>query len=113
LVPLDEAQAREVAGKLRKKGIKTVAVCFGELLMPTVPHERRMKEILEEELPGVRVSTSSEILPEIFEHDRFSTTVANAVLAPLVGDCVHDLGNNLRAGGYAGDLRCCTPAGAP
>jgi len=103
LVPLDEAQAREVAGKLRKKGIKTVAVCFANSYANGV-HERRMKEILEEELPGVRVSTSSEILPEIFEHDRFSTTVANAVLAPLVGDYVQELGNNLRAGGYAGDL---------
>ncbi|MFM8896361.1 MAG: hydantoinase/oxoprolinase N-terminal domain-containing protein [Actinomycetales bacterium] len=103
LVPLDEAQAREVAGKLRKKGIKTVAVCFANSYA-NGDHERRMKEILEEELPGVRVSTSSEILPEIFEHDRFSTTVANAVLAPLVGDYVQELGNNLRAGGYAGDL---------
>lgn len=103
LIPLDEGQAREVAGKLRKKGIKTVAVCFANSYANGA-HERRMKEILEEELPGVRISTSSEILPEIFEHDRFSTTVANAVLAPLVGDYVQELGNNLRAGGYAGDL---------
>lgn len=103
LTPLDEAEAREVAAKLRKKGIKTVAVCFANSYANGA-HEKRMKEILEEELPGVRISTSSEILPEIFEHDRFSTTVANAVLAPLVGDYVHELGNNLRSGGYTGDL---------
>ena len=103
LTPLDEHEAREVANKLRKKDVKTVAVCFANSYSSGV-NERRMKEILEEELPGVRVSTSSEILPEIFEHDRFNTTVANAVLAPLVGDYVRELGQNLKAGGYTGDL---------
>ena len=103
IVPLDEAEARELAVRLRNKGVKTVAVCFANSYSNGA-HERRMKEILEEELPGVRVSTSSEVLPEIFEHDRFNTTVANAVLAPLVGDYVHELGENLKAGGYEGDL---------
>lgn len=101
--PLDEAEARAVAAKLRKKAIQTVAVCFANSYA-SGDHERRMKEILEEELPGVRISTSSEILPEIFEHDRFNTTVANAVLAPLIGDYVAELEANLKAGGYTGDL---------
>ncbi len=103
LTPLDEHEAREVAVKLRKKGVKTVAVCFNNSYANGA-NEHRMKEILEEELPGVRISTSSEILPEIFEHDRFNTTVANAVLAPLVGDYVRELGQNLKEGGYTGDL---------
>jgi N-methylhydantoinase A len=63
-----------------------------------------MRAILEEELPGVTISTSSEVLPEIFEHERFSTTVANAVLAPLVGDYTNRLGDELAHRGYAGDL---------
>jgi N-methylhydantoinase A len=67
-------------------------------------NERRMKEILEEELPGVSVSTSSEILPEIFEHERFSTTVANAVLSPLVVGYTTRLGERLAEAGYDGDL---------
>ena len=67
-----------------KYEIQTVAVCFVNSYANPA-HELRMREILEEELPGVDVSTSSEVLPEIFEHERFSTTVANAVLAPLVG----------------------------
>ena len=62
---------------------KTVAVCFVNAYANPV-NEIRMREILEEELPGVFVSTSSETLPEIFEFERFSTTVANAVLSPLV-----------------------------
>lgn len=103
LAEVDEAEAREVAARLRKKGVKTVAVCFVNSYASDA-NERRMKEILEEELPGVRISTSSEVLPEIFEHDRFNTTVANAVLAPLVGDYVQELSDNLASGGYAGDL---------
>jgi N-methylhydantoinase A len=63
-----------------------------------------MREILEEELPGVLISTSSDVLPEIFEHERFSTTVANAVLAPLVGEYTRRLDERLSEGGYVGDL---------
>ena len=46
----------------------------------------RMKQILEEEMPGMPVSTSSGVLPEIFEHERFSTTVVNAALSPVLVD---------------------------
>ena len=72
-----------------------------------------MREILEEELPGVTVSTSSEVLPEIFEHERFSTTVANAVLSPLIAGYVSRLAGPAR--GAAATLAtscCCTPAAA-
>jgi N-methylhydantoinase A len=100
---LDEGEAREVARILRRKQIQTVAVCFmNSYINPS--HERRMREILQEELPGVTVSTSSEILPEIFEYDRTSTTVANAVLGPLVTGYVNRLEEQLRADGYDGDL---------
>jgi len=103
ITPLDEAGAREVARLLRRKQIQTVAICFLNSYVNSA-HEKRMREILEEELPGVSVSTSSEILPEIFEYDRASTTVANAVLAPLVSGYVNRLEEQLRADGYDGDL---------
>lgn len=103
ITPLDEAGAREVARILRRKQIQTVAVCFMNSYVNRA-HEQRMREILEEELPGVSVSTSSEILPEIFEYDRASTTVANAVLAPLVSGYVNRLEEQLRVDGYDGDL---------
>ena len=45
-----------------------------------------------------------EVLPEIFEHERFSTTVANAVLSPLVGGYVSRLADELEERGYKGDL---------
>jgi N-methylhydantoinase A len=103
LEPLDEVGARQIAAALRERGVETVAVCFVNAYANDV-HERRMAEILRDELPGVAVSTSAETLPEIFEHERFSTTVANAVLAPLVSGYVQRLSDRLQQGGYGGDL---------
>ena len=102
-IPLDEADAREKARILRKRGVKAVAVCFmNSFINPD--HETRTKEILEEELPGVEITTSSETLPEIFEHERFSTTVVNAILSPVVGGYVARMNEALQQGGYASDL---------
>ena len=103
LEPLDELGAREVGRVLRKRGISTVAVCFiNSFANPA--NEERMRAILEEELDGGSISISSEVLPEISEHERFSTTVANAALSPLIGSYVEQLDTELRRGGYAGDL---------
>ena len=101
--PLDEADAREKARILRKRGVDAVAVCFmNSFINPA--HEARMKEILIEELPGVEITTSSETLPEIFEHERFSTTVVNAILSPVVGGYVKRMNDALQEGGYTSDL---------
>lgn len=103
LTTLDEAEARRAAGILRRKGVETIAVCFINA-HANPANERRMREILNEEHPEARVCCSSEILPEIFEHERFSTTAANAVLAPLVSGYVNRLADRLKDGGYDGDL---------
>ena len=100
---LDEDDVREVARILKRREIETVAVCFINAFA-NPEHERRAAEILREELDGVSVTTSSEVLPEIFEHERFSTTVANAVLSPLVGGYVKRLAEELEERGYQGDL---------
>src|SRR5919205_673797 len=103
LEEVDETEAREVARVLRKREVRTVAVCFANAYANPA-NEDRMREILEEELPGVNVTTSSEVLPEIFEHERFSTTVANAVLSPLVSGYVQRLQSRLAEVGYGGDV---------
>lgn len=103
VTPLDEAEAREVARILKKRGVQAVAVCFMNSFINPV-NELRMREILEDELPGVEISTSSETLPEIFEHERFSTTVVNAILSPVVGGYVERMNSELQAGGYKSDL---------
>jgi N-methylhydantoinase A len=101
--PLDEDEARAVARTLGRRGIEAIAVCFINSFM-NPEHEDRMREILLEELSDVIVSTSSEVLPEIFEHERFSTTVVNTCLTPVVGPYVRRLSDGLRDRGYRGDL---------
>lgn len=103
LEPLDEVGARKVARILRDRGIATVAVCFANS-HANPQNEIRMCEILREEMPEAYVTASSEVLPEIFEHERFSTTVANAVLAPKVSGYVNALQSELAGDGYANDL---------
>lgn len=103
VTPLDEAQAREIARVIRKRGVKTIAVCFVNAFANPV-NERLMRDILKEELPDAVISLSSEIMPEIFEHERFSTTVANAVLAPVAGAYAKRLEKRMAEGGYTEDV---------
>jgi N-methylhydantoinase A len=103
VTPLDEAEAREVARILKRRGVLAVAVCFINAYVNGA-HERRMKEILQEALPGIPISTSSGVLSEIFEHERFSTTVANAALSPVIVDYTSRLGKRLQQDGYQRDL---------
>ncbi|MDR6951301.1 N-methylhydantoinase A [Ancylobacter sp. 3268] len=100
---LDEDAAREVARILKKRGVAAVAVCFMNAYLNGA-NERRMREILKEAMPDIPVSISSQVLPEIFEHERFSTTVANAVVSPVVVDYTTRLGDRLAEGGYTRDL---------
>ncbi len=103
LEPVNEDEAREVARIIRKRGVNTIAVCFANAFASPV-NEERMRDILKEELPDANISLSSEIMPEIFEHERFSTTVANAVLAPVVGEYTGRLEERMAAGGYKEDV---------
>lgn len=103
VTPLDEAEAREVARVLKRRNVAAVAICFMNAYMNGA-HERRVKQILQEEMPGIPISTSSDVLPEIFEHERFSTTVVNAALSPVVVDYTTRLGERLQKDGYQRDL---------
>ncbi|WFR99079.1 hydantoinase/oxoprolinase family protein [Rhizobium tumorigenes] len=103
LEALNEDDAHRVAAILKKRGIKSIAVCFMNSYVNGA-NERRMRDILKASMPEVPVSISSEVMPEIFEHERFSTTMANAVCAPVVVDYVSRLGEKLAAAGYTRDL---------
>jgi N-methylhydantoinase A len=87
LRPLDEDDARDVAARLRATGVESVAVC---LLHSYVHpgHERALGGILAEELPGVAISLSSEILREQREYERTATTVVNAYVRPLMSSYI-------------------------
>ena len=81
LAPLDDASLEAAVAAVEEAEVEAVAVCL--LFAFAHPeHERRVGEALREALPDVYVSLSSEVLPEFREYERFSTTTADAYLAP-------------------------------
>lgn len=83
VLPLDERSVREAAARLRAEDVESVAVCLLHSYA-SPEHEQRVGAILAEELPGVPVSLSAEVAPELREYLRASTTVINAVIRPIV-----------------------------
>ena len=103
LVPLDEGAVRQAADHFRREGVAAVAVAFLHSYANPV-HERRAREILREELPGVAVSLSSEVLPVYREYERAITTVLNAYVTPRVSTYIDNLQNSLRTFGSSASL---------
>lgn len=103
LMELNEEEARDLARILKKRGVEAVAICFVNAYT-NGQNELKMKEILQKELPGVYICTSSETLPEIFEHERMSTTIVNAVLGPILNTYINNLTLEMRDKGYKGDV---------
>ncbi|MGE0141589.1 MAG: hydantoinase/oxoprolinase family protein, partial [Ilumatobacteraceae bacterium] len=103
IAPLDTEEAHAVIEVLRRRGIETVAICFLNSYVNPV-HEREMQELVTAALPGVAVSVSSTVLPEIMEHERFSTTVVNALLSPLIERYTSSLERELVDAGYRGKI---------
>lgn len=94
VTPLDEDSVRLAARAFRRAGVRAVAVCFlFSFLRPD--HERRAREILAEEMPGVYVTISSDVCPEFREFERTSTVVISAYLQPIVESYVARLSNRL------------------
>jgi 5-oxoprolinase (ATP-hydrolysing) len=103
LRPLDEDEVRARARRLRELEVESVAVCL--LHAHRSPgHERRIGEILREELPGLPVSLSSEILREQQEYERTATTVVNAYVRPLMERYIDDIRGGLDALGVEAPL---------
>ena len=100
---LDEAGLRAIAIKLRDQGVRAVAVSFLHSYI-NGSHERQARDILLEEIPDAYMSLSSDILPEIREFERTSTTVANAYLGPVLDRYLSALAERLEAFGYGGPL---------
>jgi N-methylhydantoinase A len=83
-VPLDLEAVDRVLDRIAGEDVEALAICFlYSFLHPE--HERLVVERARRRLPGVAVSASSEVLPELREYERLSTTVANAYLLPRMG----------------------------
>ncbi|WP_241667020.1 hydantoinase/oxoprolinase family protein [Muricoccus nepalensis] len=100
LLPLDEDAVREAVRRLRAEGIESLAIGFLHAFVNPA-HERRAAEIVREEWPGLPVSLSSEVSPEMREWERFSTTAANAYVQPLMATYLGRLRDGLGEAGFA------------
>ncbi len=95
---LDERALRQTLRELSPRGLESIAVCLlFSFLHPQ--HEARVREIVAEELPGCAISLSSEVLPQIREYYRLSTTVINAYLQPILARYIASLDRRLGEAG--------------
>ncbi len=110
LTPLDAAQLRTAAAEVPDRPDIAIAICFLHSYA-NAAHERAAKAAIEAVRPGRYVCTSAEVLPQFREYERFSTTVLNAYIGPLMGRYLEALKNNLGIRGYTKDVFIMTSNG--
>ncbi len=103
ITPLDEDAVRTVALKLKEEGVEAIAVCLLHSYA-NQDHERRIGKILNEVMPEVAISLSSDIVPEFREYFRASTAVVNSSITPIVGQYLSSIEERLRADGLESEL---------
>ncbi len=108
-VPLDEKDVQVAIERLKAEGIESVAVCLLNAYVNPA-HEQRIGEMLRD-AGSWFVTLSSEVLPEIREYERTSTTVVNAYILPVVQTYLRGLREKLRGAGIDAPLRIMQSAG--
>jgi N-methylhydantoinase A len=103
VTPLDERSLGDAIAAVRASGATSVAVCFLHSYLNPV-HELAAVERLARELPGASISRSSDVLPQIKEYERVSTTIVNAYVGPLVRHYLTNLEQRLAEAGFKGSL---------
>ena len=103
-VPLDAASLDPVIAMLRAENVASVAICLLHSYANS-DHEQAVAAAVRDALPDVAISVSSEILPEIKEYPRTSTTVINAYVQPIVRAYITALDARLRALGIEAPLQ--------
>ncbi len=104
LTPLDEDDLRAKLRRLRAQGIEVLTISLINSYASDV-HEQHVARVAGEELPGMPVSLSSQILPEIQEYERTLTTVANSYVRPVVGRYLANMESQLADAGVRPQLR--------
>jgi N-methylhydantoinase A len=97
--PLDEPSVVRAVAELQRLGVESVAVCLlNSYANPA--HERAVRDIIRREAPSLEITISSDVLAEMREYERTSTTVINAYLMPVVRRYVGSLDRTLRQQGF-------------
>jgi 5-oxoprolinase (ATP-hydrolysing)/N-methylhydantoinase A len=104
VVPLDEEAVARAVETLAGEGVEALAICFLHSYR-RAEHERRAGEIARRLRPGLDVSLSAEVAPELREYPRAVTTCANAYVQPLVDRYLARLEGELARRGFRGALR--------
>ena len=110
ITPLDPAEVRATALRLRAEGVEAIAICFLHAYRNAV-HERAAAEIVRAACPELAVSISSDVVAELWEYQRCATTCANAYVQPLMARYLAQLERELRARGFCGELTLMHSAG--
>jgi len=101
---LDPEEVRAIVGELVAEGIESIAICFlNSYINPA--HEIAAKQLIEAEFPKLLVSASCDVLPEIKEYERTSTTVVNAYILPAMRTYLARLKTDLAAMGVKASLQ--------
>ena len=103
LTPLDRRGLGAALARLQRERVEAVAVCYLHAYRDA-RHERLTAREITRRLPGVYVSLSSEVLPQIKEYERVWTTVVNAYVGPALAGYLARLAERLRGQGYRGEL---------
>ena len=101
---LEEADIIDACRVFESEGVEAIAVCFLWSFM-NASHENRVRDTCEKLLPATYITISSDVLPEIREYDRWSTTVLNAYLGPKFGGYIGRLEDGLREAGLRGRIQ--------
>jgi len=109
-LPLDEAAVRALVPQLRAQNVTSIAIAFLHAYANPA-HERRAGEILAAEMPGVSITLSSAVCPEIREYERTSTAVANAYVQPLMDSYLARMEQALRIEQFRGAIYLVTSGG--
>jgi N-methylhydantoinase A len=103
LVPLNRMEVFDVVQDLLRAGVEALAVVLLHSFRNPA-HERIIREVVESEFPSLMLSLSSDVMPEIREFERTSTTVANVYVKPIARRYLHKLRGEVQQLGFRGDL---------
>lgn len=102
-IPLDEESAHRAVAYLKRAGVESIVVAFlWSFLRPE--HERRVAEIIKQDFPEAHVTLSSALLHMLGEHERTSTAVISAYIAPAITKYIQTLQAFLDSEGFKGQL---------
>src|SRR5919108_1205361 len=103
LIPLNRMEVFDVVQELLRDGVEALAVVLLHSFRNPA-HERIIREVVESEFPSLALSLSSDVMPEIREYERTSTTVANVYVKPIAHRYLQRLRSEVQQLGFRGDL---------